>query len=89
MLLFLSGLNGFGKNARNTVSNDILGDGLMSISQSQSASMNSYSNYAPSGMPDFDQCQDSWQKIDVGANGNLESTIIALFSGKFITISGR
>jgi hypothetical protein len=37
-------------------------------------SMRSYNNYAPSKMPDFDQRQDSWQKIDAGTNQQIDST---------------
>jgi hypothetical protein len=34
----------------------------------------SYPNYAPSGMPDFSQEQDSWKKITAGPDGILQST---------------
>jgi len=33
----------------------------------------SYPNYAPSGMPDFDQKQDNWQAIEPGPDGVLQS----------------
>lgn len=32
-----------------------------------------YPNYAPSGMPDFDQKQDKWQAINAGPNGIAET----------------
>lgn len=35
----------------------------------------SYPNYAPQGMPDFDQQQSRWKKITAGPNGTIESTI--------------
>jgi len=35
----------------------------------------SYPNYAPSGMPDFDQQQDRWKKISPGPNGVIDSTV--------------
>jgi hypothetical protein len=34
-----------------------------------------YPNYAPSGMPDFDQKQDSWKKITPGPDGIFQSAI--------------
>ncbi len=37
-------------------------------------SMPLYNNYAPNKMPDFDQRQDSWQKIDAGPNQQVDST---------------
>jgi len=33
-----------------------------------------YPNYAPSGMPDFDQNQDKWKAINDGGNGIAETT---------------
>jgi hypothetical protein len=33
----------------------------------------SYPNYAPSGMPDFDQKQDTWKAIEPGPDGILQS----------------
>jgi hypothetical protein len=33
----------------------------------------SYPNYAPSGMPDFDQKQDTWKAIEPGLDGTLQS----------------
>jgi len=35
----------------------------------------SYPNYAPAGMPDFDQRQDRWKKIAPGPNGVIDSTV--------------
>ncbi|MBU0497858.1 MAG: hypothetical protein KKC68_02925, partial [Candidatus Thermoplasmatota archaeon] len=35
-----------------------------------------YPNYAPMGMPDFDQRQDSWQSICDGGNGIADSTAV-------------
>jgi uncharacterized repeat protein (TIGR01451 family) len=35
-----------------------------------------YPNYAPSGMPDFDQQQDAWQAINAGPNGVVDSIAI-------------
>lgn len=35
----------------------------------------SYPNYAPQGLPDFDQMQDRWKKISPGPNGIIDSTI--------------
>jgi hypothetical protein len=35
----------------------------------------SYPNYAPQGMPDFDQQQDHWKKISPGPNGVIDSTV--------------
>jgi hypothetical protein len=35
----------------------------------------SYPNYAPAGLPDFDQKQDRWKKISPGANGMIDSTV--------------
>jgi hypothetical protein len=35
----------------------------------------SYPNYAPVGMPDFDQKQDRWKKISPGPNGVIDSTV--------------
>ena len=32
-----------------------------------------YFNYAPSGMPDFDQKQDQWQRIWCGPNGTIDT----------------
>lgn len=32
-----------------------------------------YPNYAPSGMPDFDQKQDAWKAIEPGPNGVIDS----------------
>jgi hypothetical protein len=37
--------------------------------------MRSYNNYAPSSMPDFDQRQDKWQKIDAGQNQQINSVV--------------
>jgi len=34
-----------------------------------------YANYAPSGMPDFSQQQDSWQTIYPGPNGTIETNV--------------
>ncbi len=34
-----------------------------------------YPNYAPQGVPDFDQQQNNWQKITAGPNGTIDSTI--------------
>lgn len=34
----------------------------------------SYPNYAPSGVPDFDQQQDTWKAIEPGPNGVIDST---------------
>jgi hypothetical protein len=36
----------------------------------------SYPNYAPQGMPDFDQKQDQWKKIDPGPNGVIDTTVL-------------
>lgn len=47
-------------------------DGL-GVIQGNWISMKSYNNYASNGMPDFNQRQDSWQKIEKGANGIWES----------------
>jgi len=33
-----------------------------------------YPNYAPNGMPDFDQKQDNWKAIEPGPNGKIDST---------------
>jgi len=35
----------------------------------------SYPNYAPAGLPDFDQIQDRWKKISPGLNGVIDSTV--------------
>ena len=35
----------------------------------------SYPNYAPQGVPDFDQHQDQWKKISPGPNGTIDSTV--------------
>jgi hypothetical protein len=35
----------------------------------------SYPNYAPAGMPDFDQKQDRWKKIAPGPNNVIDSTV--------------
>jgi len=35
----------------------------------------SYPNYAPQGLPDFDQRQDQWKKISPGPNGVIDSTV--------------
>lgn len=35
----------------------------------------SYPNYAPEGMPDFDQQQARWKKIGSGPNGVIDSTV--------------
>jgi Bacterial Ig domain len=35
----------------------------------------SYPNYAPQGLPDFNQQQDRWKKISPGPNGVLDSTV--------------
>jgi hypothetical protein len=35
----------------------------------------SYPNYAPEGLPDFDQQQDRWMKISPGPNGVIDSTV--------------
>ncbi|HVQ00610.1 MAG TPA: Ig-like domain-containing protein [Candidatus Thermoplasmatota archaeon] len=35
-----------------------------------------YPNYAPSGMPDFDQKQDRWKKIAPGPDGVIETPVI-------------
>jgi hypothetical protein len=35
----------------------------------------SYPNYAPQGLPDFNQQQDRWKKISAGPNGTIDSTI--------------
>ena len=35
----------------------------------------SYPNYAPVGMPDFDQQQDRWKKISPGPNGVIDSAV--------------
>ena len=45
-----------------------------------------YDNYAPSGMPDFDQKQDKWQRIWWGQNGVLESVPLG---DDFIVPSGQ
>ena len=34
-----------------------------------------YPNYAPQGLPDFDQQQDKWKKIGPGPNGTIDSTV--------------
>jgi hypothetical protein len=34
-----------------------------------------YPNYAPEGVPDFDQQQDRWKKISPGPNGVIDSTV--------------
>ncbi len=34
-----------------------------------------YPNYAPQGLPDFDQHQDQWKKISPGPNGMIDSTV--------------
>jgi hypothetical protein len=34
-----------------------------------------YPNYAPSGMPDFDQKQDQWKTIEAGPNGIIDSAL--------------
>ncbi|MBU0496484.1 MAG: hypothetical protein KKC68_01045 [Candidatus Thermoplasmatota archaeon] len=34
-----------------------------------------YQNYAPQGVPDFDQQQNNWQKIIAGPNGIIDSTV--------------
>ena len=36
----------------------------------------SYPNYAPAGLPDFDQKQDRWKKISPGPNGVIDSTVV-------------
>ena len=36
----------------------------------------SYPNYAPQGLPDFDQQQDRWKKINPGENGVIDSTVV-------------
>lgn len=36
----------------------------------------SYPNYAPAGMPDFDQQQDRWKKISPGPNGVIDSVVV-------------
>jgi hypothetical protein len=36
----------------------------------------SYPNYAPSGMPDFNQNQDRWKKISPGPDGVINSTVV-------------
>jgi hypothetical protein len=46
----------------------------LNLFQSNWLSMRSYNNYAQSKMPDFDQRQDSWQKIDAGSNQQVDST---------------
>jgi hypothetical protein len=46
----------------------------LNMVQGNWVSMRSYSNYAPSKMTDFDQRQDSWQKIDAGSNQQIDST---------------
>lgn len=35
----------------------------------------SYPNYAPLGLPDFNQQQDQWKKISPGLNGVIDSTV--------------
>jgi hypothetical protein len=35
----------------------------------------SYPNYAPQGLPDFDQKQDHWKKISPGPNGIIDSSV--------------
>ena len=35
----------------------------------------SYPNYAPQGLPDFNQQQDRWKKISPGPNGVIDSTL--------------
>jgi uncharacterized repeat protein (TIGR01451 family) len=35
-----------------------------------------YPSYAPSGMPDFDQKQDAWQRINCGLNGTLDTPVV-------------
>jgi len=35
----------------------------------------SYPNYAPAGIPDFDQKQDRWKKISPGPNGVIDSVV--------------
>ena len=35
-----------------------------------------YPNYAPAGMPDFNQQQDRWKKISAGPNGVIDSTVV-------------
>jgi hypothetical protein len=35
----------------------------------------SYPNYAPQGLPDFDQKQDRWKRISAGPNGTIDSTV--------------
>jgi hypothetical protein len=37
--------------------------------------LSSYQNYAPSGVPDIDQRQDQWKKINPGPNGMIDSTV--------------
>lgn len=34
-----------------------------------------YPNYAPKGLPDFDQHQNQWKKISPGPNGMIDSTV--------------
>jgi hypothetical protein len=34
-----------------------------------------YPNYAPQGLPDFDQQQDRWKKISPGPNGTIDSVV--------------
>ena len=36
----------------------------------------SYPNYAPAGLPDFDQKQDRWKKITPGPDGVINSTVV-------------
>jgi len=36
----------------------------------------SYPNYAPKGMPDFDQQQDRWKKMTPGPNGQINSPVL-------------
>jgi hypothetical protein len=36
----------------------------------------SYPNYAPQGLPDFDQKQDRWKKISPGPDGVINSTVV-------------
>jgi PKD repeat protein len=55
-----------------TINNDY---NSLNLFQSKWLSMRSYNNYAPNKMPDFDQRQDSWQKIDAGSNQQVDSTV--------------
>lgn len=43
--------------------------------QQQWLIVKSYNNYAPSGMPDFDERQDKWQKITRGDDNIMNSTV--------------